>query len=248
MADADASAKKSKKRKAEDEVATPQRPDSVKKPKIKLTTSSTPKATNGAAASATPKSAGGSAAKITKVKPKKTKETKDAAEKKVEPAEAKLSPEARHKRKVKEVLFLRHKLQKGLLTREQKPKEEEMQSMSDFIALLEKFGNLEVSIIRETKINKVLKAILKLDAIPREEEFQFKKRSQTLLDKWNKLLAGDASANGVNGNTNSHGDSKKSESNGVKAESESKSAEPSTESKAESAEAAAVKSDEKNDE
>ncbi|GAB0135345.1 hypothetical protein EsDP_00003687 [Epichloe bromicola] len=248
MVDADALAKKSKKRKAEDEVATPQRPDSVKKPKIKLTTSSTPKTTNGAAASATPKSAGGSAAKITKVKPKKTKETKDAAEKKVEPAEAKLSPEARHKRKVKEVLFLRHKLQKGLLTREQKPKEEEMQSMSDFIALLEKFGNLEVSIIRETKINKVLKAILKLDAIPREEEFQFKKRSQTLLDKWNKLLAGDASANGVNGNTNSHGDSKKSESNGVKPESESKSAEPSTESKAESAEAAAVKSDEKNDE
>ncbi|KAG5929909.1 hypothetical protein E4U42_003970 [Claviceps africana] len=246
MMDVDASAKKSKKRKAEDEVATPQRSDSVKKPKIKLTLSSTPKSTNGAAAAAasTPKSAGAAGAKVTKVKPKKAKETKEVAEKKVDPAEAKLSPEARHKRKVKEVLFLRHKLQKGLLTREQKPKEEEMQSMSDFITLLEKFGNLEVSIIRETKINKVLKAILKLDAVPREEEFQFKKRSQTLLDKWNKLLAGETStaSNGVNGNgsTNAQADGKKTESNGIKAESESKAAEPSTGSKAESAEAAAA--------
>ncbi|KAG5924370.1 hypothetical protein E4U53_003419 [Claviceps sorghi] len=235
MMDVDASAKKSKKRKAEDEVATPQRSDSVKKPKIKITLSSTPKSTNGAAAAAasTPKSAGAAGAKVTKVKPKKAKETKEVAEKKVDPAEAKLSPEARHKRKVKEVLFLRHKLQKGLLTREQKPKEEEMQSMSDFITLLEKFGNLEVSIIRETKINKVLKAILKLDAVPREEEFQFKKRSQTLLDKWNKLLAGEtsAAANGINGNgnggNNAQADGKKTESNGVKAEMEFKSAETS---------------------
>ncbi|KAK2589839.1 hypothetical protein QQS21_012477 [Conoideocrella luteorostrata] len=250
MADPDAPAstkKPSKKRKAEDEVATPQRPDSVKKPKIKLNVTSTPKTANGATASAaaTPKSSGGSAAKVTKVKTKKAKETKEAAEKKAESSkESKMSPEERHKRKVKEVLFLRHKLQKGLLTREQKPKEDEMQSMSDFIGLLEKFGNLEVSIIRETKINKVLKAILKLDTIPREEEFQFKKRSQTLLDKWNKLLAGDASTNGVNGTAESHGESKKSESNGIKAGGDAKSAEPSAEPKAvksNAAEAVAVK-------
>ncbi|KAG6041581.1 hypothetical protein E4U41_003477 [Claviceps citrina] len=263
MLDADASAKKPKKRKADDEAATPQRADSVKKPKIKLTLSSTPKSTNGAAAgAATPKSAGASSAKVTKIKTKKTKEAKatakEATEKKAEAAEAKLSPEARHKRKVKEVLFLRHKLQKGLLTREQKPKEEEMQSMSDFITLLEKFGNLEVSIIRETKINKVLKAILKLDAVPREEEFQFKKRSQTLLDKWNKLLAGDASTananantntntNGVNGSDAAHGDGNKTEeakedkeADGVKADGESKSLEPGAEAKAEGADEAAV--------
>ncbi|OAA49465.1 PWWP domain-containing protein [Metarhizium rileyi] len=218
MVEPDASAKKSKKRKAEDEVATPQRSDSVKKPKIKLNTSSTPKNANGAG---TPKSIGGSAAKITKVKTKKSKEAKEAGEKKAESSkESKMDPEERHKRKVKEVLFLRHKLQKGLLTREQQPKEDEMQSMSDFITLLEKFGDLEVSIIRATKINKVLKAILKLDAIPREGEFQFKKRSQTLLDKWNKLLASDTSANGVNGTSETHGEAKKPDSNGVKVDSE----------------------------
>lgn len=91
----------------------------------------------------------------------------------------------------KEVLFLRHKLQKGLLTRDQEPKEEEMKLMSDYITKLEAFPDLEVSIIRATKINKVLKAILKLENIPKEDEFTFKPRSQVLLDKWNKLLAVD---------------------------------------------------------
>ncbi len=66
-----------------------------------------------------------------------------------------------------------------------------MRFMSDFITVLENFVDLEMSIIRATKINKVLKAILKLDSIPKEEELQFKKRSQMLLDKWNKQLDDD---------------------------------------------------------
>lgn len=79
--------------------------------------------------------------------------------------------------------------------------------MSEFLAKLETFPDLEVSIIKVTKINKVLKAILKLAEIPKEAEFQFKTRSQGLLDKWNKILNSDAAApappaaaaNGVNG-------------------------------------------------
>lgn len=82
-----------------------------------------------------------------------------------------------------------------------------MSSMSDYITKLESFPDLEVSIIRQTKINKVLKAILKLEVIPKEAEFQFKERSQVLLDKWNKLLNDvplapppePAPANGING-------------------------------------------------
>lgn len=60
--------------------------------------------------------------------------------------------------------------------------------MADFITKLEKLENLEVDIIRATKINKVLKAILKLKEIPREDDFHFKPRSQALLDIWNKVL------------------------------------------------------------
>jgi hypothetical protein len=66
-----------------------------------------------------------------------------------------------------------------------------MKQMSEFVSKLEGYTDLEVAIIRATKINKVLKAILKLPTIPKEEEFQFKPRSQSLLDKWNKLLATD---------------------------------------------------------
>ena len=61
--------------------------------------------------------------------------------------------------------------------------------MSDYMTKLEGFPDLEVSIIRATKINKVLKAILKLEKIPKEDEFNFKPRSTVLLEKWNKLLA-----------------------------------------------------------
>lgn len=81
-----------------------------------------------------------------------------------------------------------------------------MQNMSDYLAKLEGFPDLEASIIRATKINKVLKAMLKISDIPKETEHNFKPRSQTLLDKWNKILAAEASAagsatpaNGVNG-------------------------------------------------
>lgn len=73
-----------------------------------------------------------------------------------------------------------------------------MKQMAEYISILENFSGMEVSIIRATKINKVLKAILKIDSIPREDEFNFKSRSKTLLDKWNKLMA-DAPTNGVNG-------------------------------------------------
>lgn len=81
-----------------------------------------------------------------------------------------------------------------------------MKAMSDYIQKLEVMPELEVGIIRATKINKVLKAILKLDNIPKEDEYKFKPRSKELLDKWTKLLADGGSApakgtvsNGVNG-------------------------------------------------
>ena len=141
----------------------------------------------------------------------------------------------------KEVLYLRHKLQRGLLTRDQQPQEAEMQQMAEYITLLENFSDLEVSIIRATKINKVLKAILKLDSIPREEEFKFKPRSESLLSKWNKLLAADAApvpapvpgaapTNGVNGKAESgkKDDEKKEESDKAKStEPDKTTAEPS---------------------
>ena len=99
--------------------------------------------------------------------------------------------------------------------------------MSDYLTKLESFPDLEVSIIRTTKINKVLKAILKLEAIPKEEDYKFKARSQALLDIWNKILlaseattaapgtTGAASTNGVNGTSGEAAGAK--QTNGVEA-------------------------------
>lgn len=68
-----------------------------------------------------------------------------------------------------------------------------MKTMSGYIQKLEEYEDLEVSIIRATKVNKVLKAIIKLNSIPKDEEFNFRKRSHDLLDSWNKLLGADSS-------------------------------------------------------
>ena len=66
--------------------------------------------------------------------------------------------------------------------------------MSDFVDKLETFPDLEGSIIRQTKIHKVLKQMMKLPSIPKDEEYQFKKRAHELLAKWNKNLLDDPSA------------------------------------------------------
>ena len=85
-------------------------------------------------------------------------------------------------------------MQKGFLSRDQAPKEEEMSAMAEFFGQLEKYDNLEPSIIRTTKIHKVLKAIVKLASIPKDEEFSFKKRSADLLEIWNKRMEGEGEA------------------------------------------------------
>lgn len=65
--------------------------------------------------------------------------------------------------------------------------------MSDFLGELELYPELEGSIIRTTKIHKVLKAMIKLGSIPLEEEYHFKSRSSDLLGKWNEILSNDTS-------------------------------------------------------
>lgn len=66
--------------------------------------------------------------------------------------------------------------------------------MSEFLSELETFQDLEGSIIRATKIHKVLKAMIKLPSIPLDEEYEFKSRSVDLLAKWNEILSSDPNA------------------------------------------------------
>jgi len=99
------------------------------------------------------------------------------------------------------VLFLRHKLQKGFLSRDQAPKEEEMKPMAEHFRALEGFKDLEVDMIRSTKIHKVLKAIIKLNSIPKDEEYRFKERSIEILDIWQKAMASSDGSGGAGDET-----------------------------------------------
>jgi pyruvate/2-oxoglutarate dehydrogenase complex dihydrolipoamide acyltransferase (E2) component len=124
------------------------------------------------------------------------------------------------------------------LSRDQAPKEEEMSTMGEFFGQLEKYDNLEPSIIRTTKIHKVLKAIVKLASIPKDEELGFKRRSADLLEIWNKRMEGD-------GEPAQKSDEKAPETNGEAAAAPGASEEP-TDNKveAEKVEEAAEKADE----
>lgn len=108
--------------------------------------------------------------------------------------------EQKLEKRSKAILYLRHCLQKGFLTRDQTPKEEEMQQMAKYLAQLESYRDLEQSIIRDTKIDKLLKAITKLSSIPKEDTYNFTKRSINLLNAWSKSMSGDAKAVSVKAN------------------------------------------------
>lgn len=95
---------------------------------------------------------------------------------------------------VRSVKYCRHKLQRGLLTRDNVPSDDEVKVMSTYLKKLEDYPELEASIIRATKIHKVLKAMIKLQSIPRDEEYSFKSRAHELLAKWNKVLSDSPSA------------------------------------------------------
>ncbi len=71
-----------------------------------------------------------------------------------------------------------------------------MNDMNGYFVQLESQADLDVQTIRATKINKVLKAILKLESIPKDEEYHFKDRSSALLNDWNKLLSATGAADG----------------------------------------------------
>lgn len=70
-----------------------------------------------------------------------------------------------------------------------------MKNMADYFTSLENFKDIDVTIIRTTKIHKVLKNIYKYpDDIPKDDEYHFKDRCATLLEAWSKMLNDDGDA------------------------------------------------------
>ena len=86
------------------------------------------------------------------------------------------------------VLYIRHKLQRTFLSN-RSPTEKELGPADCYMKKLEKYTDLDASIFKSTKINKVLKAILKLDSIPSDETYDFKERSSRMLAAWAPTLS-----------------------------------------------------------
>jgi len=68
-----------------------------------------------------------------------------------------------------------------------------MASTSRLLQDLEEAGRIEASVLKYTKIHKVMKAITNLDpdAIPREGDYRFISRARDLVDLYMNVLAED---------------------------------------------------------
>ncbi|KAK7520157.1 hypothetical protein IWZ03DRAFT_412930 [Phyllosticta citriasiana] len=202
--EAETPAKKGSKKRKKDAESEADTPKPAKTPKTKLKVNG-PKTPADASASKPPKK--------TPAKSAKAKKADSGSE--TPKVEEVMTPAQQYEKRSKAILYLRHRLQKGFLTRSQVPQAEEMDQMSEWFNQLEGYRDLEAAIIKDTKINKVLKAIIKLDSIPKEEVYNFKQRSTELLGAWNKSLSevtatpeASAKANGIEGKDNTSAETK----------------------------------------
>ncbi|KAF8469513.1 hypothetical protein BDZ91DRAFT_781584 [Kalaharituber pfeilii] len=123
---------------------------------------------------------------------KKAQPVEEPAEEEA-PAVPPEDPEVARNRRHKEILYIRHRLQKGFLTRDHVPSDEEMPVLANHVKALENMvEDLEVPIIKETKINKVLKMITKLGTIPNDETYKIRERAIALLEKVNARLVAES--------------------------------------------------------
>ncbi|KAI9830789.1 MAG: hypothetical protein M1826_004423 [Phylliscum demangeonii] len=175
---------KTPKRRASAKNGTPK----TKTPNSKKANGSTKKSASKSASKVTPSSKKGkSKASSSKKSAKKDKDEEDEdAEDESSAEEEDPSPEVLRERKENQIRLLRHQLQRAFLMRDQAPKEEDMKKSSEDLARLETYQTLEGSIIRATKVNKVLKGIVRLATIPKDEEFRFRHRAFQLLQAWNQ--------------------------------------------------------------
>lgn len=119
--------------------------------------------------------------------PKKTKAAVVAKEPKKEPIRKKPSGPSRRtptaEEREKEVLFLRHRLQKSLLMNET-PNEDQMPYIDEIMKKVETYETLERTILTNTKISKALARIARLPAFPLDSKYRIRSRAAGVLQKW----------------------------------------------------------------
>ncbi|KAK0620972.1 hypothetical protein B0T14DRAFT_522509 [Immersiella caudata] len=110
-------------------------------------------------------------------------------------------PPENYERREKEILFLRHKIQRAIIPKGGgEIKAGDVKCVSDYLGCLEGFGPVEATILRTSKIYKVMKYIaqkVQPDSIPGEAEFQLIPRSRALWSLYLHVLAEDADRTGI---------------------------------------------------
>ncbi|SAM81729.1 uncharacterized protein UBRO_03144 [Ustilago bromivora] len=109
--------------------------------------------------------------------------SKGAAANGEDKSEESLDPETRQ---VKE---WRHKVQKTFLGKDGKINPEDMEAADATFKTVEEYDGMTAEHLRTTKIGKVMKRVMQLSSIPRDDEFHFKDRAEKLCAKWGAIMA-----------------------------------------------------------
>ncbi|WVR07685.1 hypothetical protein IAU60_004727 [Kwoniella sp. DSM 27419] len=91
----------------------------------------------------------------------------------------------------------RHKLQRAFLSKSL-PSAEEMPTYDDLFKTIESYKDMTIDALQYSKIGKVMKKIVTLSEIPRNDEFKITDRASKLMHQWTDFIA--SSENKPNGN------------------------------------------------
>jgi len=61
---------------------------------------------------------------------------------------------------------------------------DEMENLNKAMKQVEEYDGITAEVLRLTKIGKVMRRVVQLPSIPRDEEFKFKERAEKLCDNW----------------------------------------------------------------
>ncbi|SPO26252.1 uncharacterized protein UTRI_02528 [Ustilago trichophora] len=157
------------------------------------------------------------AAEAAKVKPEKPNSKATNGGSAEDKSEEHLDPETK---RVKE---WRHKVQKVFLGKDGTINPEEMPAADSTFKTVEEYDGMTAEHLRTTKIGKVMKRVMQLTEIPRDDEFRFRDRAERLCAKWGAIMAGGESAKEPSHEASSEGVKENGDSAAAHADEESKS-------------------------
>lgn len=96
----------------------------------------------------------------------------------------------------------RHKLQRAFLSKSL-PTADDMDAQDEIFKAIEAYEDMTIDALQYSKIGKVMKKIVTLEGIPRNDELKITDRAKKLMDGWTDFI--ESAQNGANGHANGNG-------------------------------------------